>query len=40
MLTGANWLLIGTRFNLVGVGFGLSAFYFFIKALRIRPDKK
>jgi hypothetical protein len=36
MLTGANWLLIGTRFNPAGLFFGLAAFYFFVKALRIK----
>jgi hypothetical protein len=40
ILTGANYLLIDTRFNLVGIGFGFVALYFFVKALRIKPDKK
>lgn len=33
---GANFLLIDTRFWMVGVGFGVLGLVFFIKALRIK----
>jgi len=34
--TGANLLLIGTRFWIVGIGFGFVSAVFLIKALRIK----
>jgi hypothetical protein len=36
LLTFANILLIETRFNIVGIGFGFTAAYFFIKAIRVK----
>lgn len=37
LLTGCNLALIGTRFNVVGLIFGLIAMGFFIKAIRTKP---
>lgn len=39
LLSFANILLIDTRFNIVGIGFGITAAIFFIKALLIKADK-
>lgn len=39
LLTGANALVLGTRFNLIGVGFGIAACYMFIRSLLIKIDK-
>ena len=33
-----NILLLGTRFNLVGLGFGIVAGTFFIKSLLVKKD--
>jgi len=37
LLTFANILLIETRFNIVGIGFGFLSIIFFIKAIRTKP---
>ena len=37
--TAANLFMTMQGFPIVGVGFGLVAVYFFIKALLIKPDK-
>lgn len=39
ILSGCNFLLIGTRFNAFGLFFGLLSAGFFIKALTIRGPK-
>jgi hypothetical protein len=39
ILSGCNILLIGTRFNVFGLFFGLIAVGFFIKALTIKDSK-
>lgn len=38
VLSMANILLIDTRFNIVGLGFGLAAIICYIKALRIKNE--
>lgn len=40
LLAGVNYLLMDTRFNLFGIGAGIVGLIFFIKALRIKPEKK
>lgn len=37
LLTFVNILLIETKFNIVGLFFGVSAIFYFLKALSIRP---
>jgi hypothetical protein len=39
VLSGCNFLLIGTRFNAFGLFFGLLSAGFFIKALTIKESK-
>lgn len=39
ILSGCNFMLIGTRFNAFGLLFGLLAAGFFIKALTIKESK-
>jgi len=36
LFTFINILLVDTRFNIVGIGFGFTAAYFFIKAIRTK----
>lgn len=39
ILCACNYLLIGTRFNIIGLLFGVLSAGFFIKALTIREPK-
>jgi hypothetical protein len=36
LFSGCNYALIGTRFNIAGIGFGFVALCFFVKALRVK----